>query len=65
VHRQLTHRGITLHISGLKLPVENALRRAGELNDGPWLRMYRTDAEALQTIQALDPLPDDMGAAAI
>lgn len=65
LHRQLTRRGITLHISGIKLPVENALRRAGELHDGPFLKMYRTDAEALQALKALDPLPADMAAAAI
>jgi SulP family sulfate permease len=47
------------------LPVENALHRAGELNEGPFLKMYRTDAETLQALKALDPLPDDMGAAAI
>lgn len=65
LHRQLTSRGIALHISGIKLPVENALRRAGELHDGPLLKMYRTDAEALQALRALDPLPTDMAAAAI
>jgi SulP family sulfate permease len=41
------------------------LRRAGELHNGPFLMMYRTDAEALQALKALDPLPTDMGAAAI
>ena len=40
-------RGITLHISGLKLPVERVLRHAGCLRPGDHLRMYRTDAEAL------------------
>ena len=65
LHRQLANRGITLHISGIKLPVENALRRAGELTEGPFLKMYRTDAEALQALKELDPLPADMGAAAI
>jgi SulP family sulfate permease len=57
--------GITLHISGIKLPVENVLRRAGELDNGPQLKMYRTDTEALLALKALDPLPDDMGAATI
>lgn len=65
LHRQLSSRGITLHISGIKLPVETALRRAGELHDGPQLRLYRTDAEALLTLRALDPLPPDIAAAAI
>lgn len=53
---QLRQRGITLHISGMKLPVENTLRNAGELRDGPLLRMYRTDAEALAE---LEQLPSD------
>jgi len=48
VRRMLHGRGITLHLSGLKLPVERVLRKAGELQDGPLLRLYRTDAEALQ-----------------
>ena len=65
LQRQLFSRGITLHISGIKLPVETALKRAGELPDSPHLKMYRTDAEALQALKELDPLPADMGAAAI
>ena len=47
LRKQLTERGITLHISGMKLPVETALLRAGELTPGPLLKTYRTDAEAL------------------
>lgn len=43
----LKARGITLHISGIKLPVETVLRKAGALEDGPLLKMYRTDTEAL------------------
>ena len=65
VRRQLGAHGITLHISGIKLPVETALRRAGELPESPLLRLYRTDAEALQALRALEPLPHDMAAAAI
>jgi SulP family sulfate permease len=65
IQRQLASRGVTLHISGIKLLVETALRRAGELNDSPQLKMYRTDAEALQALRQLAPLPDDIGAAAI
>ncbi|WP_233254920.1 SulP family inorganic anion transporter [Limnohabitans sp. T6-5] len=65
LHRQLANRGIKLHISGIKLPVETALHRAGELRAGPFLAMYRTDAETLQAIKELDPLPADMAAAAI
>jgi SulP family sulfate permease len=65
LHRQLVNRGITLHISGIKLPVETTLRRAGELNEGPYLHLYRTDAETLQALTQLTPLPDDIAAAAI
>ena len=65
IRRQLAAHDITLHISGIKLPVETALRRAGELHDDPALRMYRTDAEALQALRQLEPLPHDMAATAI
>ena len=37
----------------LKLPVEQVLRRAGVLEPGPGLAMYRTDAEALLALQQL------------
>lgn len=57
LQRQLVARGITLHISGIKLPVENALRQAGELQPHPLLRLYRTDTEALQALRQLGPLP--------
>lgn len=40
-------RGIHLHISGIKLPVERVLKRAGALQDDPLLHMYRTDVDAL------------------
>ncbi len=53
LRRQLAARGITLHLSGLKLPVETMLRRAGELSEGEWLRLYRTDAEAVAALQAM------------
>ena len=46
----LAERGITLHLSGLKLPVETVLRQAGALAPGRLLRMYRTDAEALEAL---------------
>jgi len=65
VRRQLGARGITLHISGIKLPVETALRRAGELPEDALLKLYRTDAETLSALRQLDPLPADMAAAAI
>ena len=65
LQRQLFSRGITLHISGIKLPVEQALKRAGDLPAHPLLKTYRTDADALQALRQLAPLPDDMAAAAI
>jgi SulP family sulfate permease len=43
----LRERGIALHISGIKLPVERRLKRAGALAEGPLLHMYRTDVDAL------------------
>jgi sulfate permease, SulP family len=45
---QLASQGITLHLVGLKLPVETMLREAGELPEGELLHLYRTEAEALQ-----------------
>jgi SulP family sulfate permease len=65
LQRQLANRGITLHVSGIKLPVEKALQRAGEWTEGPLLKMYRTDAEALQALRQLEPEPRDIAAAAI
>jgi sulfate permease, SulP family len=47
LRRLLEQRGIRLHISGLKLPVERVLRRSGALHDAALLNVYRTDAEAL------------------
>jgi len=61
----LRARGITLHISGMKLPVETVLRRAGCLRAHAGLRMYRTDAEALIALKELEPLADDMAGMAI
>lgn len=54
LRESLAERGITLHISGIKLPVENVLRKAGQLPDGPLLRMYRTDGEAIAALGELD-----------
>lgn len=44
-------RGGTLHLSGLKLPVEKVLRQAGLLDDSAGLALYRTDAEALNALR--------------
>jgi sulfate permease, SulP family len=52
LRRALEERQVTLHLSGIKLPVETMLRRAGELPDSRWLRLYRTDTEALLVLQA-------------
>ncbi|MDP3759161.1 MAG: SulP family inorganic anion transporter [Ramlibacter sp.] len=50
-------RGIHLHVSGIKLPVERVLQKAGALYDSPLLAMYRTDAEALQAFGRLTREP--------
>ena len=55
LRRQLASRGVTMHISGIKLPVETMLRRAGELPEGPHLKMYRTDREAIESLAAIAP----------
>jgi len=55
IRSMLTDRGIALHISGLKLPVESVLRKAGALDASPLLHMYRTDAEALLAFGRLGP----------
>jgi SulP family sulfate permease len=55
LRKTLQERGVHLHISGLKLPVERVLRKAGALEDGPLLSTYRTDAEALQAFEQLAP----------
>ena len=47
LRKLLADKGITLHISGIKLPVERVLQKAGVLKEGPLLKMYRTDTEAL------------------
>ena len=45
--------GGTLHVSGLKLPVEQVLLRAGAIQPGSGFASYRTDAEALSSLQRL------------
>jgi SulP family sulfate permease len=46
-------------VSGIKLPVERVLRKAGELEEGPLLRLYRTDAEALLAFGRVGAQPAD------
>ena len=53
LRKQLTQRGIELHISGMKLPVEKALRLAGELNTTDGVHLYRTDTEAIAALRAI------------
>ena len=52
IRRLLESRGVRLHISGLKLPAQQVLERAGLLTPGPMLRSYRTDADALAALTA-------------
>lgn len=51
LRRHLADKGVVLHISGIKLPVEQMLQRAGELPPAgehwPGLHLYRTDPETL------------------
>jgi sulfate permease, SulP family len=44
----LNEQGVTLHLVGIKLPVETVLRTAGHLSEGPRLRLYRTEADMLR-----------------
>jgi SulP family sulfate permease len=50
LRKMLAERGTTLHIIGIKLPVERVLQKAGALVESPLLKMYRTDTEALQAL---------------
>ena len=47
----LRERNISLLISGMKLPVETVLRRAGCLRSYEGLHLYRTDAEAIAQLR--------------
>jgi sulfate permease, SulP family len=66
IRRSLQSRGITLHISGIKLPVERVLIAAHELpeqhEEWPLLRMYRTDAEAIAAFRRQDDALKDSSA---
>ena len=65
LRKQLTQAHIQLHISGIKLPVEKALRLAGELDGKDGVKLYRTDIEAVNALRALQALPDDIAGMAI
>jgi sulfate permease, SulP family len=66
IRRTLQSRDITLHISGIKLPVERVLIAAKELpakdEEWPLLRMYRTDAEAVAAFKRQDDALKDSSA---
>lgn len=49
----------------MKLPVEAALHRASALDEGPLLKMYRTDAAAMAALVQLEELQTDIVAAEI
>ena len=51
--QQLHERGVLLHISGMKLPVERTLLQAGWVPSDPRHRLYRTEAETLAALTAL------------
>jgi len=65
LRKQLSQRHIQLHISGIKLPVENTLRKAGELEGQDGVRLYRTDTEAIVALRDLQDMPDDIAGLAI
>ena len=66
VRRMLLERNMSLHISGIKLPVESILVAAKELpskdEEWPLLRMYRTDAEAVSTFRCQNDALKDSSA---
>jgi SulP family sulfate permease len=39
--------------------VERVLQKAGALQESPLLKMYRTDADALQAFAAITPIPSE------
>jgi SulP family sulfate permease len=55
-------RGIALHISGLKLPVENVLGKADALEG---VHTYRTDADALEAFRGIEGPSDSPQAVTI
>src|SRR3990167_2157939 len=59
---QLHEQGVTLHLVGIKLPVETLLRTAGHLQEGPCLKLYRTEAEALRASEAWREAADSAAA---
>ena len=52
IRRLLESQGVRLHLSGLKLPAQQVLDRAGLLKPGALFFSYRTDADALAALRA-------------
>lgn len=55
IRRLLESKGVRLHLSGLKLPAQLVLDRAGLLEAGPLFFSYRTDADALMALTGRQP----------
>lgn len=51
IRRTLAARKVHLHVSGLKLPAQQVLERAGQLTPGDSMTSYRIDAEAIAALQ--------------
>lgn len=52
LRQTLAQHHVSLHLSGLKLPVQQVLSQAGALGGPGHLVMHRTDADALRALQA-------------
>jgi SulP family sulfate permease len=55
----LAGKGVALHLVGIKLPVENALRSANHLSPRDNLHLYRTEADALKACALMRGGTDD------
>lgn len=53
MHAQLLAKGVTLHLSGLKLPLEKAFERSGVLQVSAFLKRYRSEAETISALRRL------------
>ncbi|CAN5711234.1 sulfate permease [soil metagenome] len=60
IRKLLESQKVRMHLSGLKLPAQQVLERAGLLSPGPLFFSYRTDAEALVALspKRASGLPD-------
>ena len=63
IRRLLEGKGVRLHLSGLKLPAQQVLDRAGLLAPGPLFASYRTDADALAALRACAEASEPVGVA--